>query len=577
MQLFKKFYLIYELMDRSDKRKLLLILIISMVNGVLSAATIASILPFIGLVSEPEILNTNEYIVAFSRITGIESYSGVVISFGLIGFSLLIAGNAISAFDSWYGELFGAKKDQVLSTRLLRNYLHIDVLEFERRNSAERAKEILSDVDRVIISTLFSMLDLVSEVIISLCVIGLLFWVDWGVTLVVAVVLITAHFLVNSLVSAHLARLGKRHAELESTLFSHVLEALKLHKEIKLNDISGYFVNRYAESSGEMVRNGLKRSLISELPQYVLEVIAFGVILAVAIYFAVFSGNNGQPVTIIGMYAVAAYRLVPSIASIFDRVEDIWFDTAILEDFVGSLTPLAEDDLSPASDQKIKRSISLKDVCFKFGASSPFHMDALNLEFPVNRFTCIKGRTGCGKSTVLNLLAGLYRPSSGRVVADGKAIDANRCAWWKRRIGLVPADVNVIQISLYENIALGIEPSEIDREKVRRVCGVVDLDELIGSLNHGYESIYGENGLNFSSGQIQKVGIARALYRDPALLLLDESTDAFDLKTEQLVLDRLKAIDGMTMVFVSHRPSVMEHADVVIDLEEVLQDRRGAE
>lgn len=570
MQLLKKFRLIYGLMDQTDKRKLLLIFIVSMLNGVVSAAVVASVLPFVGLISDPGTFHSNEHIVKFCEIMEIDSYAGAVIAFGFLALLLLLLSNVISACDSWYGEVFGSKKELALSTRLLHNYLKIDALEFERKNSGERAKSILSDVERVIITTLFSMLDLVSEVIIALFVIALLLWVNWAVTLVVFAVLVAVHFLINMLVSPPLDRYGKQYAQLQATIYSHVLEALKLHKEIKLADIHPYFLNRYSGACNKMVRTSLMRSLISDIPAYLLELVAFSIILAVAIYFTLFNKGDTQPVTVIGVYAVAAYRLIPAIARIFNKIESIWYDTAILEDVAHALQPLAEVDLAEGTRQELARSIVMQEIYFDFGESSPFHMEALNLEFPINRFTCIKGRTGCGKSTVLNLLSGLYKPISGQILADGVPVDAYRSKWWQSRIGLVPPVLNVINVSIYENVALGVEVHEINRERVREVCRMVDLDELVSGLPKGYESVYGEEGLTFSSGQVQKLGIARALYRKPAILLLDESTDAFDLKTESLVLDRLKAIDGMTIIFVSHRPSVMEHADHLIDLEEVL-------
>jgi ABC-type bacteriocin/lantibiotic exporter with double-glycine peptidase domain len=425
-------------------------------------------------------------------------------------------------------------------------------------------------VERVIISTLFSMLDLVSEVIIALFVIALLMWVDWGVTLAVFAVLVGVHFLINLCVSPPLDRYGKKHAALEARIYSHVLEALKLHKEIKLANIDRFFVNRYARACDKMVHTNLMRNLISDMPAYLLELVAFSIILAVAIYFALFTGGDTQPVTIIGVYAVAAYRLIPAIARIFNKIESIWYDTAILEDVARALQPLAEVDLAEGSAHSLDRSIVMQDIFFDFGETSPFHMEALNLEFPVHRFTCIKGRTGCGKSTVLNLLAGLYKPISGQILADDVPVNAYRSKWWQNRIGLVPPVVNVINASIYDNIALGVEPEAVDREWVHEICRIVELDELVAGLPGGYDSVYGEEGLSFSSGQIQKLGLARALYRRPLVLLLDESTDAFDLNTETRVLDRLKAMEGMTIIFVSHRPSVMEHADKLIDLEEEL-------
>ena len=294
--------------------------------------------------------------------------------------------------------------------------------------------------------------------------------------------------------------------------------------------------------------------------------------VVLALYFAVFAGKNGQPITIIGMYAVAAYRLIPSVANIFSTIKDIWYDTAILEGVAQSLTTYAASEEDSFTMPWPTQTISLREISFAYSESGPFHMEGLNLDFPAGRFTCIKGRTGCGKSTVMNLVAGLYHPSKGTLECDGYPVDAYGSHRWKQQIGLVPAMVNIIEASLYENIALGAEEEDIDSEKVHAVCRLVDLDGLIQGLPDGYGSVYGGDGLCFSSGQILKVGIARALYRDPRILLLDESTDAFDLETERLVLDRLKVLDGLTIIFISHRPSVMEHADLVIDLEEILQE-----
>jgi ABC-type bacteriocin/lantibiotic exporter with double-glycine peptidase domain len=568
--LLDKFRLIFGLMNAKDRRQLVLIGFISVVNGLLSVIGIASILPFIGLISEPELLNSNEYIQAFTRITGITSYTGVVVAFGSISLFLVVVGNVLSAFDGWYGEVFGYKKERELSERLLHNYLHVDVLEFERKKSSERAKEILSDVDRVILDTVFSMFDLISGIIVSVFIVGLLLLVDWGVTLVVTTTLLGVYLIIHNFTGVRLDRLGKQYADLEADLYSDVLEALKLQKEIKLNGLSNYFVKRYSKSCGRMVRNRLKHSIISLMPQYAIEVAAYGVILLIAIYFALYSGPDTEPITLIGMYAFAAYRLMPSIADIFDSVENILFGSAILEDFVGSFEAMEQAGDSSDAERGASESIALSNISFRYSPDSAFHLESLHLDFPVNVMTCIKGRTGCGKSTILHLVAGLYRPAAGAIHIDGEAIDVYGSRHWKSRIGFVPAAVNVMQASLYENIALGTPVADIDRQKVKAVSELVDLDAHIMGLRHGYESIYGADGLSFSSGQIQKIGLARALYRNPAVLLLDESTDALDLKTETLVLSRLNQIEGMTIIFVSHRPSVQEHAAKTIDLEEVL-------
>ncbi|MDZ8118705.1 ABC transporter ATP-binding protein [Pontiella agarivorans] len=569
-QLLGKLRIIFDLLDAIDRRKLFLIFTLSLMNGVVNAAGIASILPFIGLISDPAILETNKYVLYFKELTGIASYAGVVVSFGFISLGMLILSNSISAVETWQGVWFSADKTKDLSARLLGNYLNIDVLEFEKKQSAERAKEVLTDVSRVVIGTLFATLDLISDIIVSLCIVVLLLWIDWKVTLVVAAILVFVHFLINLVTTGQLDRLGKRYASLQASLYSHVLEALKLNKEIKMNSLDSYFVNRFSVTAGEMAKNTVRSSMISQLPQQALEVMAFAVIMSVALYFAVFAGDGGQPVTIIGMYAVAAYRLIPTVNSIFRKVKDIWYDTAILENVAGSLQLSEPEAECWDAARWPKETIALDNIRFSYTPSGPLLLDGMNLEFGVGQFTCIKGQTGCGKSTVMHLVAGLFRPSGGRICADGLEVNAYGSREWKKRIGLVPADVNIIQASLYENIALGLEPEKINRELVQEVCQLVELHDLFTGLPEKYETVYGDEGLRFSSGQVLKVGIARALYRRPALLLLDESTDAFDLATESRILNRLKGINNLTIIFISHRPSVMDHADRVIDLEDLL-------
>ena len=569
MLILEKLRLILRLMDARDRRKLALISLLSIITGLLGVAGIASVLPFIGLVSNPSLMETNRFILAFKEVTGIDSRGGMIIAFGGISLFLIIFGNLVAAFESWYGELFGAQKNRELSVRLLENWLHTDALEFEKKKSAERAKEILSDVERILVDTLFSMLDLLSEFIVTLFIVVLLLWVDWAVTLVVFGVLLVVHLAIHAFTSSYMTRTGKEYTRLESSIFCRVLEALKLQKEIKLNGISRFFVDRFSESSRRMVRNQMWRSVVGEMPNRIFEVVAFGTVLLVAIYFAVFSDSDTEPVTLIGMYAFAAYRLMPSVASIFANLENIWYDSADLEGLVLSLRK-PDPDSDPPGACTFRETIALSGISFSFSEHGPFHLDGLDLEFPANRMTCVKGRTGCGKSTVLYLVAGLYQPAAGSILLDGEAVDVYRSDAWKKQIGFVPAQVNLLDASLYENIALGMDYAAIDQERVREVCALVELDGHIQGLERGYDSVYGEGGLSFSSGQIQKVGIARALYRGPRLLLLDESTDAFDLETENTVLSRLTAIKGMTIIFVSHRPSVMEHADCIIDLEKRL-------
>ena len=556
-------------MDQPDKRRLLVILLSSIVNGIFSVIGIASILPFIGVISEPELIETHRYILQFKDITGIQSYQGIVIAFGSLSFLLVLFGNIINALDAWIATRFGYHKEHELSERLLQIYLNCDEREFAKRKNSERVKSIIADIDRVILDSLFAMLEMVSSSIITVFIFALLLAVDLQATLVITGAIVLAYLTIYRLTSKRLDSLGKEYADLETDIYSEVLEALKLQREIKLAQLSHYFVKRYSNSFASMIKNRLKYELISLIPQRVIEVIAYGSILLIAIFFSLSDQTNLSAITVIGMYAFAAYRLLPAVSDIFDSYEQIQFGSAILKKLVSEFSNEAVPNEDNIDSFKLEDKLCLKKIDFYFDEKSSFCFKNFSLNFHANQFHCVTGKTGCGKSTLINIIAGLYQPNSGEVFVDEKPVNLYNNPQWQTQLGYVPPRVNLIEASVIENIALGEPHEKIDHEKIEKIAKMVDLHEHLQSLPEGYQSVFGDEGLTFSTGQIQKVGIARALYRNPRILLLDESTDALDLASEKLVIENIKQNLKLTIIFVSHRPSIQQFADHIYDLEKV--------
>ncbi|TQV70987.1 ABC transporter ATP-binding protein [Aliikangiella marina] len=568
--MYKKFLLIYGLMNQADKRRLLLIVVLSLVNGVLGVAGIASIVPFIGLISEPELIETNEYLIAFSSYTGISEYSELVVAFAIISFILVLAGNVLSASDVWVSAKFGYFKERQLSGQLLTNYLQADDLEFAKQKQSERVKSVLADVDRVILDTLFAQIDMFASMVMASLIFILLLVVDYQATLIVSAAIIAVYLLVYQIASKRLDRLGKEFADIETDLYSDVLEALKLHREIKLARIQAFFVDRYSETFRDMITNRLKYELISLVPQRVIETIGYASILMIAIYFALEESLGASSLTLIGVYAFAMYRLMPAVEEIFDSFEQIQFGSAILRRLVKQLTKEQPTQIFEPIELKSSSVLKLANISFAYRSNQPLLLNNINLAFELEKFHCIMGKTGCGKSTLLNIICGFYRPNKGTITLDNQAIDLYENNAWQDQVGYVPAKVNLMDVSLAENIALGFDEQQIDNNRLQSLLELVELDSLVGSLKEGVSAIVGDNGLSFSSGQIQKIGLARALYRQPKLLILDESTDALDLASEKRILSKIKKEFQLTIIFVSHRPSVTEFADQIIDLEQTL-------
>lgn len=554
-------------MNRSDKRRLMFIVVLSLVNGFLGVAGIASILPFIGLISDPELLYTNSYLIAFTEFTGITEYTHLVVAFAIISFVLVLTGNILSASDVWISAKFGYFKERQLSGQLLKNYLQADDLSFAKQKQSERVKSVISDVDRVILDTLFAQIDMFASIIMAALIFILLLVVDYQATLIVTAAIVAVYLLVYQIASKRLDKLGKEFADIETDLYSDVLEALKLHREIKLARIQDFFVNRYSDTFSDMITNRLKYELISLVPQRVIETIGYASILTIAIYFALEESLGASSLTLIGVYAFAMYRLMPAVEEIFDSFEQIQFGSAILRRLIKQLTVEDKTVNHDALVLNTNSVLQLKNINFSYHANQPLLVNNLNLTLECNQFHCITGKTGCGKSTLLNIIGGFYRPNNGQIVLDDKELELYDNKQWQSLIGYVPSKVNLLEASLAENIALGLDEENIELEKLQSLIQLVELDSLVASLKDGVSSVYHDGGLNFSSGQIQKIGLARALYRQPKILILDESTDALDLQSEKRILSRIQSEFNLTIIFVSHRPSVAEFADQVFDLE----------
>lgn len=555
-------------MDQKDKRYLALIFSMSVINGLLSVVGIASILPFVGLISEPELFDSNQYVLVFREFTGLQTYQSVVVCFGILSFLLIFLGNLLGAFDDLILAKFGYIKEQQLSKKLLENYLKTDDLTFKGKKNSERVKSVLADVDRVILDTLFAMIDMVSGIILALFVFTLLLFVDVQATLVITLSLTSVYLIVYTFAAKKLDRLGREFADIETDMYGEVLEALNLQREIKIADQHQYFTERYSDSFGEMIRNRMSYEILSIFPQRAIEVIIFGSILAIAIFFTLYETSNMSAIAMIGMYAFATYRLMPAISEIFDSFEQIQFGSAILRKLVKEFKQ--KKYVKNQQNISFENAIKLENISFSYSKKTKNILNNISLDFAANKFHCIVGETGCGKSTLLDLIAGFYQPKAGKFFLDGKEHELYENKVWQSFLGYVPVQVKLIEASIYENVALGIDFEDIDKEKVKKLLKFVELDKHIESLPDNYETYYGDRGLAFSSGQIQKMGIARALYQDPKVLLFDEVTDAFDKNTEIRFLEKLKSLNGKTIIFVSHRQSVCEYADNIIELEKIL-------
>ena len=316
--------------------------------------------------------------------------------------------------------------------------------------------------------------------------------------------------------------------------------------------------------------------MIGELPRNLLEGLAFGgMLLLVITRLATQADGIGSLLPTLGLYAFAGVRLFPAMQQIYYEMATVRFSKPLFDSMYRELTaqPGRPDDGASATGVlHLESSLELSDVCYRYPNASRNALDGLTLTIPARTTVGFVGGTGAGKTTAIDVVMGLIRPASGALRVDGVVIDETNARAWRRSLGYVPQQIYLADDTIAANIAFGVPPEEIDMAAVERAAQIAELHRFIRSdLPQGYATHVGERGVRLSGGQRQRIGIARALYRDPDVLVLDEATSALDNLTEQAVMDALRNLGRTkTVIIIAHRLTTVRHCDEIF-----LMDRGG--
>jgi ABC-type multidrug transport system fused ATPase/permease subunit len=354
-------------------------------------------------------------------------------------------------------------------------------------------------------------------------------------------------------------------------------EALSGIKDLKILGREQVFLERFAFHAQRTSQNNVTVGIISQLPRYALEVMAFGSILLIVVYFESSQGTSNQMIPVLSLYAFAGYRLLPAVQQIFSGITTMRANLVMLEslhrDLTGELASIdPERDLArPEHLQPLPftRCLELKNVSFCYaGAQCPV-IDEMFLTIAHNTSIGLVGATGSGKTTTVDLILGLLTATSGELMVDGVKIHSENVASWQLNLGYVPQSIFLCDDTIARNIAFGIPEQELDMEAVVRSARIANLHDFVEKeLRDGYETIIGERGVRLSGGQRQRIGIARALYRDPTVLIMDEATSALDNITEEAVNEALHMLSGKkTVITIAHRLTTVKDCDIIYLME----------
>ncbi|MFO7641726.1 MAG: ABC transporter ATP-binding protein [Candidatus Competibacteraceae bacterium] len=545
-----------------------------LVMAVLDMVGVASIMPFMAVLANPEVVETHRYLQAVYQRLGFSDTPSFLFFLGVVVFVALVVATAGRALTTYATVRFTQMRNYSLSRKLVAGYLGQPYEFFLNRHSADLGKSVLAEVEQVIGGALMPAINLVSHGAVALALLGLLIVLDPVLALTVTVVLGGAYGLIYLVLRRYLHRLGQDLLQANRSRFTEVQEAFGGIKDIKVLGLEGEFLQRFEGPANRYARTMAARAVVQQMPRFALEIVTFGGLLLVILYLLAGAGGLQQALPVIAVYAFAGYRLMPALQNIYSQAAALRFAGPMLDALHRDLVALDPAGRAALSRHRVaplglSTGLSLREIGYTYpGADRPV-LAGLTLTVPARATVGLVGATGSGKTTLVDLILGLLPPEQGELWVDGQRLTAENRRAWQRTIGYVPQHIYLADASVAANIAFGVPEGRIDAAAVERAARIANLHEfVVGQLPRGYATTIGERGVRLSGGQRQRIGIARALYHDPELLILDEATSALDNLTEQAVMEAVRCLGHRkTIILIAHRLTTVRECDQIFLLE----------
>jgi ATP-binding cassette, subfamily B, bacterial PglK len=564
------FLIVSRLISAKYRKQVLIVFFCSILLAIFEVLGIASIGPFMALVSAPEAIYENEYLYMVYSYFDFNNDKDFLISAGFFVISLLLLVNFFAAFMGWYFSRFSVRLGHYLSILLFSSYLNQPYRFFLNRNTSELGKNILNETHRVVSGFIAPAVEVMSKLIVSLLIISMLIILDpYAAFFAIFGVGIT-YFLIYFFFKVALGEIGERSTDSISKRFKISTEAMASIKELKLYGKEEEFIKRFEKISFLDGGYSIKSNLIAFMPRHVLESLIFTLIIC-AIIFMMDSGQSGSDIIpLLSVYALAGYRLMPMLQHIYRAATMMKYNfpafKILLKDFENANKNQKEQ--SPfVQDIYLNSYLELKSIYFNYDNALKPSLEDINIRINHPSKIGIVGKTGSGKTTLVDIILGLFDPKSGELIVDGTTITSENKNSWQRNLGYVPQDVYLTDDSITRNIAFAVPYKDINFEMVKKAAKLAGIDDFIDTLPAKYETSVGEKGVRLSGGQLQRIGIARALYYDPALIVFDESTSALDNETEQAIMDAINLIlNKKTIIIIAHRISTLIGSDAIYEM-----------
>ncbi len=559
------------LLSHSDRRRAALLLLLVVLNACLQVVSVASILPFTAVLAGPTLIQTNPVLQSAFVALQFDTHRDFLEFLGVLAFVSITLAQIFKALTQYFQIRFCLLQEYLIARKLFASFLDRPYLWLLQQDTAALGKTLLSDIHQVVQGILLPLMVACSQMVVTLLLFGLILLADPKAALVAGSVFGVVYLVLYKYVKPRLDRIGHSHFDANEKRHLIASDALNAAKEIKIGGLEQGFVSRFSAQSLSYAVNQANAQAFVQLPRSVVELIAIGGMLLMVGYSIARTDSIVAAIPLAALYAFAAYRLMPALQQIYSNLSEARTNMPALAALYEQFKLLQPPETRAGTVQPLSfhGEVCLDGVHFTYPSSANPTLEGLTLSIKAGTSVGIVGKSGSGKSTASAILIGLLSPQDGQVTVDGEVITPSNIARWRSTIGYVPQQIYLSNDTVASNIAFGIDADQIDRRAVERAAIAAQLHEFVcHCLPKGYDTIVGEKGVRLSGGQRQRIAIARALYKNPKVLVLDEATSALDNVTERIVIDALEALAGhVTTVIIAHRLTTIKRCTKIVVLD----------
>lgn len=559
---------IEKVLPQKFKKRSLIVVFLLFINSVLELFGLASLIPLFSIVFKENAIHENSLLSWIYNSIGFTTDNQFIIAFSGIVISIIILKNILSLLINRYQANFSFDIMEYLMLRLNRMFHSKGFLFFKQNNSNVIYNDIYLVPQKFASITLFGTLTLLNEIIILSLILIAITWYNSDIVFVLLAIIVPVFLLFYSLTKNKIKNIGYEINKVSPKISSNIFQSVFGYVDVIITGTQNYFFSNLNENITTFKKLNVDRTVLSLAPTKIIESVMVFAIFIVVIYGIFFLPSRESILALLGVYALSAYRIMPSINRIMIAINGL-IETQYTFNVIAQLESFNESCvLQDKNSITFDKEIIMENVCFKYSPTKENVLNNFNLIIKKGETLGIMGKSGGGKTTLMNLLLGFLQPTSGSIKIDGQPLDEDTIVGWQNKIGYVQQEVFLLDASLAENIAFGLHADEINYKKLNDVITLASLDDFVTSLPNGVDTTLGERGTQLSGGQRQRIGIARALYFDSEVLFFDEATSALDAQTENEITESINKLsrEGLTMIIIAHRKSSLKSATKIVTI-----------